>query len=60
MMWNLRKMGFWLYVLASVASLIMPIVFLGGGLMTFLSVGFMGVIAIIFIVLYAVNLKHMA
>lgn len=59
MMWNLKKTGFWLYVLASVASLIVPIVFLGGGLMTFLGVGFMGVIALIFIILYAVNLKHM-
>lgn len=60
MMWNLRKTGFWLYLVATIAGLIVPIVFLGASLMTFLGVGFMGVIALIFIVLYAVNLKHMS
>ncbi|MCB9179082.1 MAG: hypothetical protein H6590_06630 [Flavobacteriales bacterium] len=60
MMWNLRKTGFWLYLVATIAGLIVPIVFLGASLMTFLGVGFMGVIALIFIILYAVNLKHMS
>lgn len=58
-MWNLKKSGFWMYVAASVAGLIAPVVFLGGGLMTILSVGVMGFISIIFIVLYGLNLKHM-
>ena len=58
-MWNLRKMGFWVYLLASIAGLAMPVVFLGGGLMTMLSVGIGGFISIVFIILYAVNLKHM-
>jgi hypothetical protein len=34
-------------------------VFLGGGLLTALGVGFMGLISVVFIILYAVNLKHM-
>ena len=58
-MWNLQKKGFWLYTLATVVSLITPFIFLGGGMMTLLGVGFLAVISIIFIILYAVNLKHM-
>lgn len=58
-MWNLRKAGFWLYVLASIGGLIVPMVFLGGGWLAMLSVGFAGLISIIFIILYAVNLKYM-
>jgi hypothetical protein len=58
-MWNLQKKGFWLYTLATVAGLITPFIFLGGGMMTLLGVGFLGVISLIFIILYAVNLKHM-
>ena len=58
-MWNLKKSGFWMYVAASVAGLIVPMVFLGGGMLTLMSVGFGGLISIVFIILYAVNLKHM-
>lgn len=58
-MWNLRKTGFWVYLLASIGGLVMPVVFLGGGIMTMLSVGIAGFISIIFIIFYAVNLKHM-
>lgn len=60
MMWNLKKTGFWLYVLASIGGLITPLVFLGANTVTIMGVGLMGLIAIIFIVLYAVNLKHMS
>jgi CHASE2 domain-containing sensor protein len=58
-MWNLQKKGFWLYTLATVVGLITPFIFLGGGMMTLLGVGFLAVISIIFVILYAVNLKHM-
>jgi hypothetical protein len=58
-MWNLKKNGFWMYVAASVGGLVMPLVFLGGGLMTIIGLGFGGLISIVFIILYAVNLKHM-
>lgn len=59
-MWNLKKSGFWMYVAASVAGLVVPMVFLGGGMLTLMSVGFGGLISIVFIILYAVNLKHMS
>lgn len=58
-MWNLRKSGFWLYVLASIGGLVVPVIFLGGSMMALLSVGFVGFFALVFIILYAVNLKHM-
>jgi hypothetical protein len=60
MMWNLKRTGFWLYLLAAVGALVVPIYFLGGSMTAILSVGFMGLITLIFIVLYATNLKHMS
>ncbi len=60
MMWNLKRNGFWLYVAASLGALVVPIYFLGGSMTALLSVAFMGFITLIFIVLYAVNLKHMS
>lgn len=59
-MWNLKKTGFWIYVLASVAGLAVPMIFLGGGLLAVMSVGVGGFISLIFIILYALNLKHMS
>lgn len=58
-MWNLRKSGFWLYVVAAIGALAVPLVFLGGGMMAIMSVGFGGLISIVFIILYGVNLKYM-
>ncbi|MBP8822943.1 MAG: hypothetical protein KBH07_04825 [Flavobacteriales bacterium] len=58
-MWNLRKNGFWLYVLSSVAGLATTVYFLGGSMVAILSVGFAGFFSLVFIILYAVNLKHM-
>lgn len=59
LMWNLRKNGFWLYVLAAVGGLVVPLVFLGGSMLALFSVGFGAFISLIFIILFAVNLKHM-
>lgn len=58
-MWNLKKSGFYLYVLASLGGLAVPLIFLGGGLLALMSVGIGGFIALVFIILYALNLKHM-
>lgn len=58
MMWNLKKTGFYIYTLAQVVTIAAPFIWvggLGGGL-----VGILGAIfPIIFIILYALNLKHM-
>lgn len=58
-MWNLKRLGFWLYLVAAVVGLVFPLYFLGGGLLAMLGLGFMGFITLVFIVLYAINLKHM-
>lgn len=58
-MWNLKKSGFWLYLLAAIGGLVVPVAYLGGSMMALASVGFVGFFSIIFIILYAVNLKHM-
>lgn len=58
-MWNLQKQGFWIYVAACIASFILPMIFLGGGLLAAMSAGVGGLISIVFIILYGLNLKHM-
>ena len=58
-MWNLKKSGFWLYLLATVAGLAVPLVYLGGSMMAVASVGLVGFFSLVFIILYAVNLKYM-
>lgn len=52
-MWKLQKSGFYMYVVAAVAGIIVDIV-LGAG---FSAVG--AVITVAFVVMYGVNLKHM-
>ena len=59
LMWNLKKNGFWLYLLATIGGLAVPLVYLGGGWLALASVGLMGFFSIIFVILYAVNLKYM-
>jgi hypothetical protein len=58
-MWNLRRLGFGIYVVASLLGLLVPFAFLGFDLMTFIGLGVGGFITVLFIILYAVNLKHM-
>ncbi len=55
MMWKLKKTGFYIYTGAQIIGAILPIVWLGVGfaLMSFLW-------PVVFIVLYALNLKHLS
>jgi hypothetical protein len=59
MMWNLKKTGFYLYIAGVVVLAITPIIILGGSLPGLVGAGGSGFIGVIFIVLYAVNLKDM-
>ncbi|MDP1802384.1 MAG: hypothetical protein Q8L81_13585, partial [Bacteroidota bacterium] len=53
-MWKLQKIGFFLYVGATVVSIIMTIVYSG------FSSGMMSIVfGALFIVLYGLNLKHL-
>ncbi len=54
MMWKLKKTGFYLYVAANIIAAILPMVWLGSA---FAILGFIW--PVIFIVLYAINLKHL-
>ena len=59
MMWQLKKAGFYLYTGSKVFTILVPVIFLGFNLFTVIAVTSAGSFALIFIVLYAVNLKHM-
>lgn len=58
LMWKLKKMGFFIYTLGQVVQIVVPFVVVGGllggatGIMT-------AFFSIAFIIMYAVNLKHM-
>lgn len=58
-MWNLQKQGFTIYTLASILGLITPLVFLGFSMLSIMSLGVGGFFSVLFIILYALNLKHM-
>lgn len=58
-MWNLKKMGFWIYVLAGIAGILAPMFIMGGGMLALMGAGIGGFFTLLFIVLYALNLKHM-
>jgi len=59
LMWNLRRMGFHIYVVASLLGLLLPFAFLGFSMVALIGLGFGALFTILFIILYAVNLKHM-
>jgi len=59
MMWNLKKLGFGIYTAASVLGMVVPLFILDFSMVTLLGLGIGGLISVIFIILYAVNLKHM-
>lgn len=58
LMWGLRKTGFYVYVVGALAAIIAPITIFGGfaGAMASGGAAFAG---ILFIILYALNLKHL-
>ena len=58
-MWNLRRRGFWIYLVASVGALAIPVYILDGGLMASVGLTLTGFISLVFVVLYALNLKDM-
>lgn len=58
-MWKLKKMGFFIYSIGEVAPAISAFLLGGGGLIGGVGAIFGLLLAIVWIVLYAVNLKHM-
>jgi len=60
LMFKLRKLGFWVYVIAKILGLISILAFLGVNIFTLAYLSFAGFIGLILIILYGVNLKHMS
>ena len=59
MMWKQKKMGFYIYAAFELIQCVMPFV-LVGGIMAGMMGSVMALVAIVFIVLYGLNLKHMS
>jgi CRISPR/Cas system-associated protein Csx1 len=58
-MWGLKKMGFLIYVLGIAVGIVAPIIIYNGNFLGAISAIGMGFIGLIFIILYAVNRKHL-
>ena len=60
MMWNLKKTGFYLYIVGTLVAIVSPFIIYGTNnlisIMSSIGVGFIG---LVFIILYGVNVKHM-
>jgi hypothetical protein len=59
MMWNLRKIGFWIYVLGTVIGIVAPLIIYSGNLIGAISSIGIGFFGVLFVVLYAINKKQL-
>lgn len=59
MMFNLRKIGFWIYVVAKILGILSVLLFMGTNVLTASLASFALFVSLIMVVLYAVNLKRM-
>ncbi len=61
MMWKLKKTGFYIYTLGQLTPIIVSLVLIGGATFAGGALAMIGpVIALAFIVMYGLNLKHMS
>lgn len=60
MMFQMKKIGFYLYIVAQVGFLFIGPVFLGWNLFVSMALLFSGFFSVLFIALYAIHLKHMS
>ena len=59
LMWQLRKLGFYSYIAGTALAIILPLIMLGNAFIGGMAAAGSTFIGVIFIVLYAVNLKQM-
>jgi len=59
LMWNLKKEGFYIYAVFRILILLIPVIILGFNLFSMMMISSGIVFAILFIVLYSLNLKAM-
>jgi len=61
LMWNLKKVGYYIYIIFELLPLILSIVFLGfGNFITTITFVFGFIFSLAFVIMYGVNLKHMS
>lgn len=60
MMFQMKKIGFYLYIAAQVGFLFIGPVFIGWNLFVSMALLFSGFFSVLFIALYAIHLKHMS
>lgn len=59
LMWKLNKKGFYIYALGELAQPITAFVLSGGGLIGGIGAAFSLIVALVFVVLYGMNYKHL-
>lgn len=59
LMFNLKKRGFFLYTFVQATLLILPVTYMTLNLVMLIGLGFSALLTIAFVIMYAVNLKHM-
>lgn len=59
LMFKLNKKGYFLYILAKVVGVVVPLIIIGVNILTLSIYGFIAVIGILFIVLYGLNTRYM-
>ncbi len=59
LMWNLRRIGFYIYTLGTIISIILPFYLFGSNFLTNISAGFLSFIGILFVIFYAMNIRSM-
>jgi len=60
LMYNLKKTGYYLYVVYSLIPVVTPLLFFDGGIIRAMSIAFGLVFAILFCILYGVQVKRMS
>mgnify|MGYP002386103496 CR=1 FL=1 len=58
-MFTLKKAGYWLYILGTAISIAGPLYIFGGNLISMLSTVLIGIVGVIFVILYGLNLKYL-
>ena len=59
LMWNLKRVGFYIYTLGTIISIILPFYMFGSNFLTNISAGFLGFVGILFVIFYAMNIKSL-
>lgn len=60
MMWKLKKMGFYIYVVGEIAPVIVGAILMGGTFFGGMAIAMSLIVPVAFIIMYGLNLKHMS